>query len=102
MGVELPREVGGFTSLAQSRGSGGRDSAWGGRGSARCQVAYERGDARREGACARHGDGWGCNGGHTGGDNNVRRAPEEEETRVLHPEVGDCSPIAASFRSVRA
>jgi hypothetical protein len=28
--------------------------------------------------------------------------PEEEETRVFHPEVGNCSPIAVSFRSARA
>jgi hypothetical protein len=102
MGDGLPREVGAFAPLAQSRGGGGRDSAWGGRGSAYRQAAYERGDARRGGAGARRGDGWGCGGCHAGGGNNVCRAPEEEETRVFHPEVGDCFPIATSFRLVRA
>jgi hypothetical protein len=90
-----PQEVGAFAPLAQSRGGGGRDSAWGGRRSARRQATYEIGDARR-------GDSWGCGGGHAGGSNNVCRAPEEEETRVFHPEVGDCFLISASFRSVRA
>jgi hypothetical protein len=45
----------------------------------------------------RRGDGWGCGGGHTGGGNNVRRAPEEKETRVFHLEVGDFFPLVASF-----
>jgi hypothetical protein len=102
MGVGLPPRGGSLRLPRQSRGGGERDSAWGGRGSARRQAAYERGDTRRGGASGRRGDGWGCGGRHAGGDNNVRRAPEEEETRVLHAEVGDCSPIAASFRSVRA
>jgi hypothetical protein len=43
----------------------------------------------------------GCGDGHTGSGNNVCRAPEEEETRFFHPEVGDRSPIAASFKLVR-
>jgi hypothetical protein len=34
-GAGLPREVGAFTPLAQSRGGGGRDDAWGVRRSAR-------------------------------------------------------------------
>jgi hypothetical protein len=59
MGVGLPREVGAFAPLAQSRGGGGRDGAWGGRGSACRQASYERGDACRRGAGARRADGWG-------------------------------------------
>jgi hypothetical protein len=34
-GTSSPREVGAFAPLAQSRGGGRGDSAWGGRGSAR-------------------------------------------------------------------
>jgi hypothetical protein len=58
-----------------------------GRGSARRQAAYERGGTCRGGAGARRWDDRGCGGGH-----NVRRAPEEEETGIFHPEVGDRSP----------
>jgi hypothetical protein len=100
--MDSPREVGAFAPLAQSRGGGRGDSAWGGRGSARLQAAYERGDVRHRGADARRGDDWGRGRGHAGGSHNVRRAPEEEEAGILHPEVGDRSPIAASFRSARA
>jgi hypothetical protein len=92
-----PREVGAFAPLAQSCGGGGRDGAWGGRESGRRQASYERGDTRRGGSGARRRDDWGCGGGHTSGGNNVRRAPEDKETRVFHPEVGDCFPLVASF-----
>jgi hypothetical protein len=102
MGVGLPSRGGSLRPLAQSRGGGGRDGAWGGCGSARRQESYERGDARRGGADARRGDGWGRGGGHASGGYSARRAPEEEETRVFHPEVGDCFPSAAFFRSARA
>jgi hypothetical protein len=95
MGVGLPPRGGSLLPLAQSREGGGRDGAWGGRGSARRQASYKRGDARR-------GDGWGRGGGYAGGGYSARRAPKEEETRVFHPEVGDCFPLAASFRSSRA
>jgi hypothetical protein len=47
-------------------------------------------------APARHGDDWGCGGGHAGG-HNVHRAPEEEEAGILHPEVGDRSPVRRIF-----
>jgi hypothetical protein len=94
--------VGAFAPLAQSREGGGRDSAWGGRGSARRQAAYERGDARCGGTGARRGDDWGCSDGHAGGSNNICRAPEEEETRIFLPEVGDCSSIATSFKWARS
>jgi hypothetical protein len=94
-GSGSPREVGAFAPLAQSRGGGGRDGAWGGCGSARRQETYERGDARRGGIGTHHGDGWGRGGGHAGGGYNARRAPEEEETGVFHPEVGDCFPSTA-------
>jgi hypothetical protein len=96
------RAPGSLRPLAQSCGGGGRDSAWGGCGSARRQAAYEGGNTRRRGTGACRGDGWGCGGNHAGGGNNIYRASEEEKTRVFHPEVGDCFPIAASFRSVRA
>jgi hypothetical protein len=46
MGDGLPPRGGSICPLAQSRGGGERDSAWGGRGSARHQGAYERGVAR--------------------------------------------------------
>jgi hypothetical protein len=95
--MDSPRVVGAFAPLAQSRGGGRGDSAWGGRGSARHQAVYKRGDARRGGAGARRWDDWGCSGGLAGGGNNVHRAPEEEETGILHPEVGDMS-----FRWARA
>jgi hypothetical protein len=101
-GTGSPREVGAFAPLAQSRGGGGRDSTWGGRESACRQAACEGGDARHGSAGARRGDGWGCGGNHASGGNNVCRAPEEEKTRVFHPEVGDCFLTTASFRSVRA
>jgi hypothetical protein len=84
-GTSSPREVGARAPLAQSRGGGRGDSARGGRGSTRRQAAYERGGARRE-------DDWRCGGGHVG-----RRAPEEEEAGLLHPEVGDRSPILRIF-----
>jgi hypothetical protein len=45
----------------------------------------------------RRGDGWGCGGGHTGGGDDVRRAPEEKEARVFHHEVGDYFPLIALF-----
>jgi hypothetical protein len=98
MGAGLPPRGGSLHRLAQSRGGGGRDGAWGGRRSACHQATYKRGAARRGGADACRGDGWGCGGGHTGGGNNVRRAPEEKETRVFDPEVGAHFPIVASFR----
>jgi hypothetical protein len=56
----------------------------------------------RGGAGARRGNGWGRGGGYAGGGCSASQAPEEEEMRVFHPEVGDCFPLAASFRSVRA
>jgi hypothetical protein len=65
-------------------------------------AAYERGDVRRGGVDARHWDDQGSGCGHAGGGHNVRRAPEEEETGILHPEVADRSPIAASFRWARS
>jgi hypothetical protein len=86
MRAGLPSRGGSLHPLAQSRGGGGRDGAWGGRRSARRQATYERGDARR-------GDGRGCGGSHTGGGDNVHRAPEEEEARIFHPEVGDYFPL---------
>jgi hypothetical protein len=66
-GSGSPREVGAFAPLAQSRGGGRRDGAWGGRRSARRQASYERGDAhlRGTGACRR--DGWGRGGSYAGG-----------------------------------
>jgi hypothetical protein len=92
MGAGLPPRGGSLHPLAQSRGGGGRDGAWGGRKSTRRQATYEGGDVRRGGAGTRHRDGQGSGGGHTGGADNVRRAPEEKEARVFHPEVGDCFP----------
>jgi hypothetical protein len=59
MGDGLPPRGGSLRPLTQSRGGGGRDSAWGGRGNARRQAAYERGAARRGGAGARCWDDWG-------------------------------------------
>jgi hypothetical protein len=59
MGTDSPREVGAFAPLAQSRGGSRGDSAWGGRGSAHLQAAYERGNACRGGTGARRGDDWG-------------------------------------------
>jgi hypothetical protein len=97
MGVGLPPRGGSLRPLAQSRGGGGRDDTWGWRGSARRQASYERGDARRGGASVRRGYGWGRGGGHAGGGYSARRAPEEEETRVFHREVGDCFPSATFF-----
>jgi hypothetical protein len=91
MGDGLPLRGGSLRPLAQSRGGGGRDSAWGGRGNARRQAAYERGATRRGGAGARRWDDWGRGGGHASGGHSVRRAPEEDEAGILHPEVGDCS-----------
>jgi hypothetical protein len=69
----------------------------GGRGSARRQAAYKRGDARHGGASARRGVDWGQGGCHIGGGHNVRRAPEEEEAGILHPEVGDRCPTRRVF-----
>jgi hypothetical protein len=54
MGVGLPPRGGSLRPLAQSRGGGGRDDAWGGCGSARRQATYERGAARHGGAGAHH------------------------------------------------
>jgi hypothetical protein len=69
-----------FAPLAQGRGGGGGDGAWGGRESARRLAANKRGDARR-------GDGRGRGGGCTDGGNDIRRAPEEKEKAIFHPEV---------------
>jgi hypothetical protein len=79
MGARLPPRGGSLRPLAQSRGGGGGNDAWGGRRSACHQATYERGDACRGSAGARRGDGRGCGGSHTGGGDNVRRAPEEKE-----------------------
>jgi hypothetical protein len=54
-GTSSPREVGAFASLAQSRGGGGRDSAWSGRRGARRQAVNDRCGAGRRCADARHG-----------------------------------------------
>jgi hypothetical protein len=97
MGAGLPLRGGSLHPLAQSREGGGGDGAWGGCRSACRQATYERGDACRGGTGAHRGDGWGCGGGHTGGGNNVRRAPEEKEARVFHPEVGDYFLLIAFF-----
>jgi hypothetical protein len=59
MGARLPPRGGSLHPLAQSRGGGGRDDAWGGRRNARRQATYEGGDAHREGAGTRRGDGRG-------------------------------------------
>jgi hypothetical protein len=91
-GNELSPRGGSLRPLAQSRGGSRGDGAWGGRGSTRRQAAYERGDARRGGAGTRRGDDWGYGGGHVGHGHNARRAPEEDEAGLLHPEVSDCSP----------
>jgi hypothetical protein len=85
MGAGLPPRGGSLHPLAQGRGGGGRNGAWGGRRSARRQATYERGDACRGGAGACHGDGRGCGGGHTSGGNHVRRAPEEKEKGGFPP-----------------
>jgi hypothetical protein len=61
------------------------------------QEAYERGSVRRGGTGARRWDDRGCSGGHAGGSHNVHRAPEEEETGILHPEVGDHCPTRRVF-----
>jgi hypothetical protein len=72
-----------------------RKRCLGGRRSARRQATYERSDAHRGTAGARRGDGRGCGGGHTGGGDNVRRAPEEKEKGIFLPEVSDCFPSSA-------
>jgi hypothetical protein len=100
-GVGLPLRGGSLRPPRQSRGGDGRDGAWGGRGSTSRRASYGRGDARRGGAGARGRDDWGRSGGCAGGGYSACCAPEEEETRVFHPEVGDCFPLAASFRSGR-
>jgi hypothetical protein len=81
--------------FAQSRGGGEGDDAWGGHRSAHCQATYERGDARCRNASVRRGDGRGCGGGHAGGGDNVRRAPEEKEKGIFHPEVSGRFPSSA-------
>jgi hypothetical protein len=80
MGAGLPPKGGSLHPLAQSRGGGGRDGASGGRTSARRQATYERGNARRRSVGAHRGDGRGCGGGHTGGGNHVRRAPDHVQS----------------------
>jgi hypothetical protein len=52
MGDELSLRGGSLRFLTQGRGGGRGDSAWGGRGSARCQAARERGSAHHGGARA--------------------------------------------------
>jgi hypothetical protein len=94
--------VGAFTPFAQSREGGGGDDTWGGRRGARHQATYKGGDARHGGAGARHRNDRGCGGGHTAGDNDVRRAPEEKEKGIFHPEVSNCFPSSAFFRLDRA
>jgi hypothetical protein len=90
--------VGAFAPLAHSCGGGKGDNTWGERGSAHRQAAYERGDARHRGTGVRRGDDRECGGRHAGHGRNVRRAPDEEEARILHPELGDRSPIRHIFK----
>jgi hypothetical protein len=80
--------------LGRAPGGGGGCAAGGGggRGPPPRQAAYERGDARRW-------DDRGCGSDHAGGGRNVRRAPEEEETGILHPEVGDHCPTRRIFET---
>jgi hypothetical protein len=59
MGYGLPPRDGSLRPLAQSRGGGEGNDAWGGGGSARRQAAYRRGSACRGGIGTRRGDGWG-------------------------------------------
>jgi hypothetical protein len=89
-GASSPREVGACAPLTQGCRGGRRDSAWGGRRSVRHQAAYERGDVR-------HGGDWGCGGGHVVHGHNACRAPEEEEARLLYPEVSDRFPRCRIF-----
>jgi hypothetical protein len=108
-GALLPRD---FGVLVVGRGGGGE--RWGtgsperwepSSPSPRAAEAAEEmtlGDVCRGGAGTRCWDDWGRGGGHAGGGYSARRAPEEEEAGILHHEVGDRSPIAASFRSARA
>jgi hypothetical protein len=79
MGAGFPPKGGILHPLAQSRRGGGRDGTWGGRGSARRQATYKRGDARHGGASARRGDDWGCNGGHTGGATTFTEPPRKRK-----------------------
>jgi hypothetical protein len=81
--------VGSCTPHTESCGGGA--SAWGGRGSARHQVVYRRGGARRGGAGARRGGVWERGSGDAGRHHSARRALEEDEAGLLHLEVGNRS-----------
>jgi hypothetical protein len=77
-------------SCGGSRGA----SAWGGRGSALRRAVYERDGARAEVPTrvtevpARRGGVWERDGGDVSRGLSARRALEEEEAGLLHPEVG--------------
>jgi hypothetical protein len=90
--------VGACAPLTESRGGSRGANAWGGRGSARCRAVYGRGGrcsrgavTRRGGAPARRGGVRGCDGGDVRRGHSSRRTLEEEEARLLHPEVGSRS-----------
>jgi hypothetical protein len=72
----------------ESRGGGGGASAGGRRGSAHRRAIYGRGGACRRGAGARRGGVWDCDDGDVGRGLNARRALEEEEAGLFHPELG--------------
>jgi hypothetical protein len=81
--------VGACAPLAKSRGGGGGERAWGGRGSIRHQAV--------DGTDARHG---GAYSGDAGRRHGIRRALEEEEARLLHLEVSGCLSRCLGFEGL--
>jgi hypothetical protein len=71
----------------RAAGGGRGTSAWGGRGSARRQAVYGRGDACRRGADARREGVWECCGGDADRCHSVCQALEEEKAGRVHLEV---------------
>jgi hypothetical protein len=63
-------------------------------------AVYGRGSTHRRGAGARHGGVWRRDGGGVGRGLSARRALEEEETGLFHPEVGHRSSRHSVSRGV--
>jgi hypothetical protein len=89
-GDRLSRQVGAHAPVIGRRGDGKRAGA-------RRQAVNNRGGtsrkcagARRRGAHTRGGGVWGHGGGHASRARSARRALEEEEVRLLLPEVRNC------------
>jgi hypothetical protein len=86
MGAGLPREVGAFAPSPRAA-EAAEETVPGAGAGAPVARQLTREASRPCWGGVRRGDGWWRGGGRTGGGNDVRRAPEEKEKGIFHPEV---------------